>query len=390
MSSTLGSLYRIHTFGESHGPVIGVVIDGCPPGITLDVNNIRTHLQRRRPGQSRLTSQRQEKDEFEIVSGLYQGKTLGTPIAILVHNADTRAKDYEEWSHIYRPSHADYTYHIKYGHRTPYGGGRASVRETIGRVAAGAIAGQILKQELGVQALAWVDSVGTVEANLYTDPPKTREEVEASLVRCPKKEVSDKMIECIEKTRKQGDSIGGTIGLVIWNVPPGLGEPVFGKLEAELGRACLSISACKAFESGSGFAGTQMHGSTHNDLFYNPDDQETAKTTTKPSSWPLPELKTHTNRSGGIQGGISNGMPILARAAFKPTATIFHAQKSVNEKGQDQTLQPKGRHDPCVLPRAVPIVEAMANLVLMDAYLSQRAINPHWWLHYGNQSTPNL
>ena len=392
MSSTFGTLYRIHSFGESHGPGVGVLIDGCPPGIRLDLENIKRQLQRRRPGQSSLSSQRQEKDEFEILSGLYQGKTLGSPIAVLVRNQDVRSKDYEDWAHIYRPSHADYTYHAKYGYRTHEGGGRASARESIARVIAGAIAGQILKEELRIESLAWVDGVGEVEAGLWDQLPRKMEEIEGSIVRCPDEKAAKKMIELIEKVRKAGDSLGGTVGLVVWNVPPGLGEPVFGKLEAKLGQACLSIPACKGFISGNALSGRQQKGSEYNDLFYNPFLEEGDKKAKKkkevqdPSqSNPyahLPSLSTRTNHSGGIQGGISNGMPIVLQAIFKPTATIFHPQESVNERGESEILQAKGRHDPCVLPRAVPIVEAMANLVLLDAYLIQRAQNPKWGQHH--------
>ena len=380
MSSSLGSLYRIHSFGESHGEAIGVIIDGCPAGITIDLENIQMQLQRRRPGQNRLTTQRKESDELELLSGVYEGKTLGTPIAIIVKNTEKRSQDYSKWGHIYRPSHADYTYHSKYAYRTPHGGGRASVRESIARVAGGALAAQILQEELGIQTIAWVDSIGEIEAGLIATPPvagqQSLQDIETSLVRCPDEKVSAVMIELIDKVRKQGDSLGGTIGLVVHNVPPGLGEPVFDKLEAELGKALLSIGACKGFESGSGFGGTRMRGSEHNDLFYLPAKEKERERDS------VPYLQTHSNYSGGIQGGISNGMPIVARAAFKPTATIFHAQQSVNETGQTEMLKATGRHDPCVLPRAVPIVEAMVNLVLMDAYLQQRARNPEWWLRY--------
>ena len=379
-----------------------MLIDGCPAGVTLDLENIKRQLQRRRPGQSPLSSQRKEKDEFEILSGLYQGKTLGTPIAILVRNTELRSKDYEDWAHIYRPSHADYTYHIKYGHRTPYGGGRASVRESIARVIGGAIAAQILREELSMESLAWVDSVGEIEAGLCNNPPRRIEEVEASIVRCPNKKIAQQMIELIEEVRKAGDSVGGTLGLVVWNAPPGLGEPVFDKLEAKLAQACLSIPACKGFASGNALLGSRKRGSQYNDLFYNPsftEDKQSAglskiKQQAKQEQGErlhsnpythLPDLKTYTNNSGGIQGGISNGMPIVLQALFKPTATIFHPQKSVNESGEPEILQAKGRHDPCVLPRAVPIVEAMSNLVLLDAYLMQRAQNPEWRLHYAQK-----
>lgn len=386
MSSSFGTLFRIHSFGESHGAAMGVIIDGCPAGILLDEENITKQLQRRRPGQSPLTSQRKEKDGFEILSGLHKGKTLGSPIAIIVRNTDIRSEDYTTWGDIYRPSHADYTYHSKYNFRTPIGGGRASVRESVARVIAGALASQILKEELNIITVAWVDAVGKVEAKLFDKEPmklpKTIEEVEKSIVRCPDEKTAAKMIEVIEKTRKDGDSIGGVLGLVAWNVPPGLGEPVFSKLEAELGRAFLSIPACKGFESGSGFNGTLMNGSEHNDIFYNTNDENSKLNQEQDKTEQVPELKTHTNYSGGIQGGITNGMPLLVRTAFKATATIFHPQKSVNESGEEVTLKAKGRHDPCVLPRAVPIVEAMANLVLLDAYLQQRARNPEWWLRW--------
>ena len=388
MSSSFGTLYRIHSFGESHGLGVGVVIEGCPPGITLDLENIKRQLQRRRPGQSPLTSQRKEKDEFEVLSGLYEGKTLGTPLAFLVRNEDVRSKDYDEWAHIYRPSHADYTYHAKYGYRTPHGGGRASVRESVARVIAGALASQILKEELGIQSIAWVESIGEIKAGLCIDPPHRIEEIDKSLVRCPNKERAQEMLALIENVRKEGDSLGGSLGLVVWNVPPGFGEPVFDKLEAKLGQACLSIPACKGFLSGNALSGISKKGSEHNDIFYNPLEQEKKKGKEDKSPLPanpfekLAALKTRTNNSGGIQGGISNGMPIVIEALFKPTATIFHPQESVNEKGESEVLQAKGRHDPCVLPRAVPILEAMVNLVLLDAYLMQRAQNPQWYLHH--------
>ena len=377
MTSSLGTLYRIHTFGESHGPGVGVVIDGCPAGLVLDVDHIQNWLTRRRPGQSRLSSQRKEKDKFELLSGLYGGKTLGTPIAALVRNTDSRGKDYDQWAQIYRPSHADYTYHAKYGHRTPHGGGRASVRETIGRVIGGSVAAQVLEKELGIQIISWVDSIGSITSKSFSDPPQSHSQVDASLVRCPDPKASVQMIQLIDEVRKEGDSIGGTIGLAVYNVPPGLGEPVFEKLEAELAKACLSISACKGFESGSGKEATKMKGSEHNDPFYTENGQNEQNIP--------PNVKTRTNHSGGIQGGITNGMPILIRASFKPTATIFKPQESVEESGKNVTLKASGRHDPCVLPRAVPIVEAMVALVLMDSYLMQRARNPEWWLRYAKE-----
>ncbi len=398
MSSVSGVLFKISTFGESHGPGVGVVIDGCPAGVPLDLAAIQKQLTRRRPGQNLLSTPRKELDEFEILSGLYQGRTLGTPLTFLVRNTDNKSVDYDRWSQIYRPSHADYTYHIKYGYRTPHGGGRASVRETIGRVAAGAVAEQILRHQLGIETIAWVDSVADIEANLFENPPASREAVDASLVRCPDPDASARMQQLIEEVKKDGDSVGGIMGVIVRGVPPGLGEPVFDKLEAELAKACLSIPACKGFESGSGFAGTRLRGSQHNDLFYNENYQPSRKPadTAPPTPFEtIPDLKTRTNHSGGIQGGISNGMPILMRLAFKPVATIKKFQETVTEWGEATELRAGGRHDPCVLPRAAPIVEAVVNLVLMDAYLRQRARNPEWEKRYARpvhnelaQSTP--
>ncbi len=376
---------------------MGVVIDGCPAGFPLDLEDIQLQLSRRRPGQNRLTTPRKEDDTLEVLSGVFEGRTLGTPIAILVRNTNVKSKDYAGWAQIYRPSHADYTYHIKYGYRTPHGGGRASVRETIGRVAAGALAGQILKHDLGIETIAWVDSVADIDAGLLEQPPTDRDSVDASLVRCPHSGSSDRMITAIEGARKAGDSLGGTIGVVVNNVPPGLGDPVFDKLEADLAKACLSISACKGFESGSGFAGTRVRGSEHNDIFINPEGDANAAPAKADAAngssgkqaldgpvefMDVPVLQTRTNRSGGIQGGITNGMPITMRLAFKPVATIQQFQETINEAGQPEQLRPGGRHDPCVLPRAVPIVESVVNLVLMDAYLRQRAANPEWWLRF--------
>jgi chorismate synthase len=356
VSSAFGTLFRISTFGESHGPAVGVVIDGCPPKLPISQEEIQTELDRRRPGQSRITTQRKETDQVEILSGVQDGITLGTPIALLVRNADQRAGDYEEMRTKYRPSHADYTYQAKYGIRAWQGGGRASARETVGRVAAGAIARKLLAQVAAVEIVAWVKRVAHLEAAV--DPGAvTRGEVEANMVRCPDRAVAEQMIALIDEARKDGDSLGGVVEAVVRRVPPGLGEPVFDKLEADLGRALLSLPACKGFESGSGFSGTYLRGSEHNDLFYNAAGQ----------------IRTRTNRSGGIQGGISNGEDIVVRAAFKPTATIMREQPTVDEQGQETTLKPRGRHDPCVLPRAVPMVEAMVALVLADHYLRQRA-----------------
>lgn len=377
MSSISGTLFRISTFGESHGPAVGVVVDGCPAGVAFDAVRIQTALTRRRPGQSHLTTARQEPDEFELLSGVYEGKTLGTPIAMMVRNLDMRSQDYGSFQTVYRPSHADFTYHAKYGHRTPHGGGRASVRETIARVAAGAIAESILEQELGISTIAWVDSIGKIDSGSMENPPASRAEVDANLVRCPRSDAAQKMIAAVEDARNRKDSIGGTIGVIVRNVPPGLGDPVFDRLEADLAKASLSIPACKGFESGSGFAGTRLFGSEHNDSFIPAPDSSKAST-----HMPAPAPVTRTNYSGGIQGGISNGMPILCRLAFKPTATISQDQDTVNEAGEAVTLAARGRHDPCVLPRAVPIVEAVFNLVLVDAYLRQRAQQPRWWERY--------
>lgn len=366
----------------------------------LDQENIQRQLTRRRPGQNDLTTQRNEEDRFQILSGVYEGRTLGTPIALFVPSTDVKSGDYLRWADIYRPSHADYTYHAKYGYRTPLGGGRASVRETIGRVAAGAIAGQILKEELGMETLAWVDSIGSLHGGGFENPPDSMEQVDASPVRCHIPGFSAAMIEQVEQARRDGDSVGGTICVIVRGGPPGLGEPVFDKLEAELARACLSIPACKGFESGSGFSGAEMHGSEHNDEFYTEDaglesldagagsDREGKGYVPHPvfGIGNVPAPLTRTNRSGGIQGGISNGMPLLFRLAFKPTATIRREQKTVNESGESVTLRAGGRHDPCVVPRAVPIVEAVVNLVLVDMVFRQRAVHPDWWVRYSKKA----
>jgi chorismate synthase len=357
MGNTFGVLFRITTFGESHGPGLGVVVDGCPPKLAIDRAQIQAELDRRRPGQSRLVSQRKEADEVEILSGVLDGVALGTPIAMLIRNADARSKDYEGIAQAYRPSHADYTYDAKYGVRAVAGGGRASARETAGRVAGGAIA-QALLARAGVTIVAWVDEVAGIAANV-DGAVVTRAEVDANDVRCPDAAVAPKLIERIEAARKDGDSVGGVIRAIARGVPAGWGEPVFDKLEADLGKAMLSIPAVKGFESGSGFAGTLLTGSQHNDPFYRRADGT---------------IGTRTNHSGGIQGGISNGEPITLRIAFKPTATIMRPQDTVDRDGNATVLEPKGRHDPCVLPRAVPIVEAMFALVLADHMLRQRAL----------------
>ena len=356
MASSFGTLFRITTFGESHGAAIGVVVDGCPAQLAVDVAAIQAALDRRRPGQSALVSQRREADAVEILSGVLDGITLGTPIAMTIRNTDARGKDYAALETAYRPSHADFTYDAKYGLRAVAGGGRASARETAARVAAGAIAEQLLAH-LGVSIVAWVDEIADLAASVDGDRV-TRTDVDATPIRCPDPAAATAMIERVERARKDGDSVGGVIRAVARGVPAGWGEPVFDKLEADLGKAMLSIPAVKGVENGDGFAGTKLTGSEHNDLFYRRDDGAIA---------------TRTNRSGGIQGGISNGMPITLRVAFKPTATIMRAQPTVDRDGNAVTLEPKGRHDPCVLPRAVPIVEAMIALVLADHALRQRA-----------------
>ncbi len=356
MGSIFGHLFRITTWGESHGGGVGVVIDGCPPGLAITSREIQTELDRRRPGQSKITTQRREEDRVEILSGVFEGKTLGTPISLLVRNSDARSKDYEEMRVKYRPSHADYTYQAKYGIRDWKGGGRASARETIGRVAAGAIARKILHRAHGVEILAFVKRVRDLTAGVDPDAV-TRDQIESNIVRCPDSDIADQMIEQIEQARKEGDSLGGVVEAVARSVPPGLGEPVFDKLEADLGKAILSLPACKGFEIGSGFGGTMLTGSSHNDPFFNDGDR----------------IRTRTNHSGGIQGGISNGENIIVRAAFKPTATILKAQETVDIHGNAATLSGRGRHDPCVLPRAVPIVEAMIALVLADHHLLHKA-----------------
>ena len=356
MASTFGHLFRITTWGESHGPAVGVVIDGCPPGIALDEADLQAELDRRRPGQSRITTQRAETDRAEILSGVFEGFTTGTAIHVLVRNQDARSRDYDEMRTAYRPSHADYTYAAKYGRRDWRGGGRASARETVGRVAAGAIAAKMLRRSCGAEVVSYVKQVSDVDAAV--DPGTvTRADVEAHITRCPDPAAATAMQERIERARKEGDSLGGVVEAVARGVPPGLGEPVFDKLDADLAKALLSLPACRGFEIGSGFAGTRMTGSTHNDPFYMEGER----------------VRTRSNRSGGVQGGISNGEAIVVRAAFKPTATILRPQQTVDESGNEVTLRPRGRHDPCVLPRAVPLVDAMINLVLVDHLLRQGA-----------------
>ena len=357
MSNTFGHLFRITTFGESHGGGVGVVIDGCPPQLEISAAEIQIELNRRRPGQSKITTPRQESDRCEIISGVFQGKTLGTPIAILVRNKDARSQDYNEMALKYRPSHADATYDAKYGIRNWQGGGRSSARETIGRVAAGAIAKKILYSVAGIEIVAYVKRIKNLEA-VVDSRLVTLQEVESNIVRCPNDECATKMIDEIDRARKDKDSLGGVVECVARNVTQGLGEPVFDKLEADLAKGIMSLPATKGFEIGSGFAGTIMTGSEHNDEYYLDDNGKT---------------RTVTNRSGGIQGGIANGENIVLRAAFKPTATIGKQQQTVTKTGIETTLAAKGRHDPCVLPRAVPMVEAMVALVLCDHLLRHQA-----------------
>lgn len=355
MGNTFGHLFRVTTFGESHGGGVGVVIDGCPPQLAISEDEIQFELDRRRPGQSKITTPRKEADQCEILSGVFEGRTLGTPIAILVRNKDARSQDYDEMALKYRPSHADATYDAKYGIRNWKGGGRSSARETIGRVAAGAIAKKILHQVAGVEILGYVKRIKHLEGNV--DPNTvTLDQVESNIVRCPDADCAERMIELIEQTGRAGDSIGGVVECVARSVPLGLGSPVFDKLEADLAKGVMSLPASKGFEIGSGFAGTLLTGIEHNDEFYT-DDQG--------------RLRTVTNRSGGIQGGISNGENIILRVAFKPTATIRKEQRTVTKDGEETVLAAKGRHDPCVLPRAVPMVEAMVALVLCDHLLRQ-------------------
>ena len=353
MGNTFGHLFRVTTFGESHGGGVGVVIDGCPPQLEISEAEIQIDLDRRRPGQSKITTPRKETDTCEIISGVFQGKTTGTPIAILVRNKDARSQDYDEMAQKYRPSHADATYDAKYGIRNWQGGGRSSARETIGRVAAGAIAKKILAQVAGVEIIAYVKRIKDLEAVVDINTV-TAGQVESNIVRCPDAECAERMIELIDQTRRDQDSLGGVVECVARNVPKGLGEPVFDKLEADLAKGVMSLPATKGFEIGSGFAGTILTGIEHNDEFY---VDESGKT------------RTASNRSGGVQGGITNGENIIIRSAFKPTATIGKEQRTVTRTGEETTLAAKGRHDPCVLPRAVPMVEAMVALVLCDHLL---------------------
>jgi chorismate synthase len=355
--NTYGQLFRITTFGESHGPALGVVIDGCPSNLSIDLDFIQSELNKRKPGQSAITTARKEDESFEILSGVFEGKTTGAPICMMVRNKDQRSQDYSHLKDIFRPSHADYTYQTKYGMRDYRGGGRSSARETVARVLAGAVAKLFLAQQ-NIQINAYVSQVGPVK--LVTTPVQIDvSNIEKSLVRCPDETVSNQMIDLITETGKKGDSVGGAITCLIKNVPAGLGEPVFDKLHAELGKAILSINACKGFEIGSGFDAAQSFGSVHNDEFFVKDNA----------------IHTQTNNSGGVQGGISNGELVYFRCAFKPVATIRSEQQTITNQGEEVTLAASGRHDPCVVPRAVPIVEAMAALVLADFVLRNNAIN---------------
>jgi chorismate synthase len=353
MGNSYGKIFRITTFGESHGPAIGVVIDGCPAGLPIDESFVQSELSRRKPGQSRITTQRKEDDTFQILSGVFEGVTTGMPIAITIPNQDQRSKDYSHIATTFRPSHADYTYESKYGVRDYRGGGRSSARETAARVAAGAIAKLLLRRE-GIIIQAYVSQVGDIKAPAFEAMDLSK--AEENIVRCPDSATADKMIALIDQVRLDRDTIGGVVTCVLQDVPVGLGEPVFDKLHAELGKAMLSINAVKGFEYGSGFEGVKMRGSQHNDAFYKEGDT----------------IRTRTNFSGGIQGGISNGAPIYFRVAFKPVATIMQDQESVDNEGNSVTVSGKGRHDPCVVPRAVPIVESMAALVIADFLLQAR------------------
>lgn len=359
MGNSFGQLFRVTTFGESHGGGVGVVVDGVPPRLPIDIEKIQFDLDRRRPGQSRLVTQRKEADEVEILSGTFEGLALGSPIAMVVRNTDARPHAYDHLKDVYRPSHADYTYEAKYGLRNWQGGGRSSARETIGRVAAGALARTLLETVAGVEVLAWVSSVYNIDAAVDAETV-TLDEVEAGPTRCPDPVAAKEMEAAIEQARRDGDSLGGVVTCVARNMPVGLGDPVFDKLDALLGSAMFSLPAVKGVEIGSGFAGARMTGLAHNDPFVPGEDGR---------------VRTTTNRSGGVQGGISNGEDLIIKVAFKPTSTISSAQQTVDRHNNPVTLEAKGRHDPCVLPRAVPLVEAMTLLVLADLWLRQKAVD---------------
>lgn len=357
--NTLGQLFRITTFGESHGGAVGVVVDGCPPGIAITEEEIQKELDRRKPGQSSITSPRREQDKIHILSGMIDGMTTGAPILLLAYNEDAKSEDYLNLRDLYRPGHADYTFAKKYGIRDWKGSGRASARETLGRVAAGAIAKKYLKEKLGIEILSFVEQVGNIKTVIDFNTV-TQEQIESNIVRCPDSKKAEDMISLIETVRDEGDSIGGVIRGVIKHVPIGLGEPVFDKLSADLGKAMMSINAVKGFEIGSGFEGVKMRGSQHNDEFYRNERGE---------------IKTKTNNAGGTLGGISNGETIYFRVAIKPVSTIKKKQQTVDINNEEVELEATGRHDPCVLPRAIPIVDAMSALVIMDHYLRHKAQN---------------
>ena len=358
MGSSFGKIFRVTTFGESHGGAVGVILDGCPPKLKINIDLIQNELDRRRPGQSNITTPRNEDDKLEILSGLKEGITLGTPIAMLVRNKDQRPGDYSNLEQVFRPSHADGTYHLKYGIQAGSGGGRASARETIGRVAAGSIAKQLLKNLFNTEILSWVKRIHDIDSKVNKNK-LTLSKIDSNIVRCPDDKVASKMIKRIKELQQDGDSCGGVIECLVKNVPSGLGMPVFDKLEADLAKALMSLPATKGFEIGSGFLGTYLRGSEHNDSFIESDD--------------ISKLKTISNNSGGIQGGISNGENIEMKIAFKPTATIGKEQKTVNAYGKEVLMKAKGRHDPCVLPRAVPMVDSMVALVLADHLLLHQA-----------------
>jgi chorismate synthase len=357
--NSFGQLFRITTFGESHGGAIGCVVDGCPPGIAISEQEIQQEMDRRKPGQSEITTPRKEEDTIYILSGIFEGKTTGTPILLIAYNKDMHPEDYNELSKAYRPGHADYTYEAKYGIRDFRGSGRASARETLARVAAGAIAKKYLKEKLGIEILSYVERVGDIKTNIDFNTV-AMEQIESNIVRCPDQPIAKKMIELIESVRDEGDSIGGIIKGLIRNVPVGLGEPVFDKIPADLAKAMMSINAVKGFEIGSGFMGVSQKGSEHNDAFFIDENNN---------------VKTKTNNAGGTLGGITNGETIHFRVAFKSVSTIMKKQQTINRNHEQVKLEASGRHDPCVLPRAVPIVDAMSALVIMDHYLRQRAQN---------------
>jgi chorismate synthase len=357
--NSFGDIFRITTFGESHGGAVGVVVDGCPPGLSLSASDIQKQLDRRKPGQSDITTPRKEEDTIQILSGVFEGVTTGTPILLLAFNKDVRSEDYDHLKRIFRPSHADFTYLAKYGLRDWRGSGRSSARETLGRVAAGAIALKFLKESLGIEVLSYVEQVGSISTSLDHNDV-TQKDIEATIIRCPDPAVAPRMIDFVRTVQNEGDSIGGIIRGVARGVPAGLGEPVFDKLHADLGKAMLSINAVKGFEVGLGFNAVHLKGSEHNDAFFVNEHGD---------------ISTRTNNSGGVLGGISNGENITFRVAFKPVATIAKPQETVTVEGTSTKLEASGRHDPCVLPRAVPIVDAMTALVLMDHYLRHKAQN---------------